>query len=446
MTLSVHDLPASLTSALIRLGPLISTARVFLECASWKHARWSASFVLVAAWWALCLLVTRAWMLGLLALGGAWWQARQERRGLGRIGRPRTVGTEAGIQRTVDDLHILDRLLPGWPSTLPELNTRAAIFIGTTWLSICVLVPGRILIGIAGSVVLCVRAPWFVYLAHTLWRSAYIRWAAYTAWARISGTPLQRSIVPQSVSPPTPTEDDLFLFTVYQNERWWVGLDWTAALLPNERPSWSSAPPACHAVAPPALFALPPGWEWVEKEWSVLVKTTDEHDAERVERPLPATEDSDKEKSGLLAKAAGRFTLDSKHEKPVEATEEKSNDDDEPDPEPLTDADGWVQCDNKWQAGKGKYTRFRRWTRIAVVRPAPAVQTTSVIASLPNHETSYFTRQASETSRSPTRQVKPDSPKEAQVYAQSTAHSPSQLKGSKLSERLKSALGSPSAR
>ncbi|KAJ3539269.1 hypothetical protein NMY22_g4819 [Coprinellus aureogranulatus] len=40
--------------------------------------------------------------------------------------------------------------------------------------------------------------------------------------------------------------------------------------------------------------------------------------------------------------------------------------------EPFTDPDGWVYGDNKWenQSNKGgisKYTRFRRWTRIAVL-------------------------------------------------------------------------------
>lgn len=41
--------------------------------------------------------------------------------------------------------------------------------------------------------------------------------------------------------------------------------------------------------------------------------------------------------------------------------------------ERYTDADGWVYGDNKWEntsdrGGMGKYTRFRRWTRIAVLR------------------------------------------------------------------------------
>ncbi len=33
-------------------------------------------------------------------------------------------------------------------------------------------------------------------------------------------------------------EDVVYQFSIFENQRWWVGLDWTAALLPQERPSW----------------------------------------------------------------------------------------------------------------------------------------------------------------------------------------------------------------
>lgn len=32
--------------------------------------------------------------------------------------------------------------------------------------------------------------------------------------------------------------DVVYQFSIYENQRWWVGLDWTAALLPQERASW----------------------------------------------------------------------------------------------------------------------------------------------------------------------------------------------------------------
>ena len=33
------------------------------------------------------------------------------------------------------------------------------------------------------------------------------------------------------------TETD-YSFVLYENQRWWLGLDWTTNLFPNERPAW----------------------------------------------------------------------------------------------------------------------------------------------------------------------------------------------------------------
>ena len=39
-----------------------------------------------------------------------------------------------------------------------------------------------------------------------------------------------------------PEQDEvIFKFVIMENQRWWVGLDWTQALLPSERPPWSVA-------------------------------------------------------------------------------------------------------------------------------------------------------------------------------------------------------------
>ncbi|GAA5978781.1 hypothetical protein JCM11641_006174 [Rhodosporidiobolus odoratus] len=85
-------------------------------------------------------------------------------------------------------------------------------------------------------------------------------------------------------------EDVQVQFTVFENQRWWVGLDWTHALLPGERASWTD--PANNPANPPSSFTLPPPsvaytpsptktdplsrlkqtteWRWLYPEWSVL--------------------------------------------------------------------------------------------------------------------------------------------------------------------------------
>jgi len=69
-----------------------------------------------------------------------------------------------------------------------------------------------------------------------------VRWAVYRSWAELTGLPIPSQIpaptataafAAQSANT-TVTAQLRFAFTVYENQRWWMGLDWTAALLPGE--------------------------------------------------------------------------------------------------------------------------------------------------------------------------------------------------------------------
>lgn len=91
-------------------------------------------------------------------------------------------------------------------------------------------------------------------------------------------------------SVPTTSEPLYFRFELQENQRWWMGLDWTSALLPQERPSWCDA--YLNPSSPPSGFGLPsestmylpeprkgdPGgrskrisrWRWLDEDWSVV--------------------------------------------------------------------------------------------------------------------------------------------------------------------------------
>ncbi|KAF9051007.1 hypothetical protein BDZ89DRAFT_1056904 [Hymenopellis radicata] len=351
--------PTPLVAALLRVGPVVRVVRRCAEVGSWRGGKWYSSWLAVAGWWAFCV-GARVTIIGALAILALF------------ISPPlpasqKTHGTEDALQRTVDDILLLSSLLPHLPQSFPpSLTVRAAVVLYVIWVAIGFIVPGRMLLGAGGTLILCWRAPWFCYITGTLWRSAWVRWGIYTLWSRISGRPLP---VPTHsddsfLSSSSSDEDaDRFLFTIYENQRWWMGIDWTAALLPNERPSWCSS--SLLPVQPPAAFALPPGWVWEEPEWSVIVHTEEGTAATREVRSLPS------EDEGLLAKAAGRV----KHERSATLLfdDPKPNEEDEDETEEeLTDADGWVYADNKWEAkgprgGIGKYTRYRRWSRIALL-------------------------------------------------------------------------------
>ena len=154
-----------------------------------------------------------------------------------------------------------------------------------------------------GSVVLTWRAQWARTGREVVWRSAWFRSALSFVWARLSGHASEPILLTNSalITAATKTHSVHFLITIYENQRWWVGLDWTGALLPGERPPWCSA--TMEAVAAPSSFTLPPPtcaylgdgrgglfkhtatWAWSEGEWKVVVKK--EMGTKRVEKEVP---------------------------------------------------------------------------------------------------------------------------------------------------------------
>lgn len=329
------------------------------------------------------------------------------------------VVTEHALQRALSDLHTINALLPSFPPTpyastplLPLVSLlRLCGALYLPYLLLTHLVSLRVLVAITGTVLLTWRAPW----AHTARRiagsSAHIRWAAYRAAAALTGLPLSSSTSPssslaviQSQEGPREGARIRFLFTIHENQRWWVGLDWTSALLPAERAPWSAPAPSTHsshapsAVSPPNSFALPAPsvsyldlggkgrvkrtarWSWEEPEWRVLVRR-EGTGASRVERALPKDEGSaggGGGGGGAVMKAMGRAResfgggaagiVSGKDGKDPQGQKEggtegaKGGKEGKEGGEPwdgdgdevLTDADGWVYGDNKWEGGSTK--------------------------------------------------------------------------------------------
>ncbi|GAA5860516.1 hypothetical protein JCM1840_000283 [Sporobolomyces johnsonii] len=236
------------------------------------------------------------------------------------------------------------------PSTPAPAYTTARLLLTSypSYLLLTYLVPLRYLLLVLGTVAILWQAPFFRTLRTLLWRSAAVRWACRLAlgvlcggkgvreeWARTKsgvGVPgllgrtkyaaaktgvveektVKKARRASSVSKvggegviPEADEDVLagedaesgdegedvqIQFTVFENQRWWVGLDWTHALLPGERASWTD--PSSNPSNPPSSFLLPPPqivyipsptptdpnsrlkktteWRWLDPEWRVL--------------------------------------------------------------------------------------------------------------------------------------------------------------------------------
>ncbi|KAF8972946.1 Peroxin/Dysferlin domain-containing protein [Flammula alnicola] len=397
----LSSVPPALTLALVQLAPCISACKAIIQVSSWSTS-WYHSWLALASWWAVCLFLDKTLRRFLPFVVFAFLALAQRRQKIQTLQIPTT---EYALRNVITDLTIIQSLLPSLPplsTAIPKLF-RAVVILYIPYLALSFFVSFRVICAIVGTILLTWRAPWAIVLRATIWRSAWFRWSAYKAWAVLSGEalpPPTMSLQPTANSS-NPVQSLRFLFTVYENQRWWMALDWTAALLPGERPSWCSS--SQHPINPPNAFTLPENttvylpdenggrlkrtatWKWEEPEWRVIVHK-DGDSLSRVERPLPSVKEENTNSSRLL-KAAGRLresgslgsvntsaALDANKSFGGSADVEHTSDDSKEtaDEEPLTDADGWVYGDNKWEAqsnrgGLGKYTRYRRWTRIAVV-------------------------------------------------------------------------------
>lgn len=433
----VSATPPPLTLHLVPLAPYIHRVRRLADILSWS-APWEESVLVLALWWSLCLfsdltlkcapllslfpahLFARFFLpvAVLFVLGLRHWSDPV-------ASAPPPLATESLIHALVDDLAAIHALLPDQSFPSPSLTLiRIAAFLYLPYLVLTYLVPLRICIAIAGTLVLIHRAHWARNARAALARSAHLRWASYHLYALLSGAPLPAPPTPSpppeyasrpasgatvyttapshpddDPSAPRPSPPLRFLFTVYENQRWWVGLDWTAALLPGERPSWCSASQL--PLPPPSTFSLPSSttsfvpvgkhgrakrvarWTWEEPEWRVVVRKEGHDGLFRVEKTPPKDKESpdDSGTAARMLRAARR--RDSSGSGPSESPErDKKPPADQHVPDPsiisaheddiVTDPDGWVYGDNKWEGasskgGMGKYTRYRRWTRIAIL-------------------------------------------------------------------------------
>lgn len=170
-------------------------------------------------------------------------------------------------------------------SFTPQRAGRAAPVYHTAWFAITSypvyllltwFVPMRMILLAVGSVGILWNAPFFINARSILWQSAAVRWSCRILisllrggrglkkeWSRTKsgvGIPSLLGRLKGSKGEERPVKarsnssldgiveegkeeivegDDVKLqFTVFENQRWWVGLDWTHALLPGERASW----------------------------------------------------------------------------------------------------------------------------------------------------------------------------------------------------------------
>jgi len=339
--------------------------------------------------------------------------------------------TEQVIAQALTDLDVIHNLIlplkieEGFPTEFTwHERRRLFAFLTVPYLCITYIVPVPVLIASFGTLLLTWRSPWLRTTRRVITRSAHMR-ALYRQTAGfISGNysvPLTFSKFKASTARVEPEQEKRvkhhrFLFAILENQRWWVGIDWTAALLPSERPSWcapTTATPLAQAAAgshaqnpaihsplpPPSSFALPSStslilpspfgtgyvkrtakWKWEEGgEWEVIVHKEGEPAPKRFRPPsiskspqtggtgaaAPEPEEGRGSRflKGHLSKLSiGTVTPSASVSSPappgesgvVDGDEQTAKVVSEDDENLVTDPEGWIYGDNKWENLSGK--------------------------------------------------------------------------------------------
>lgn len=149
-----------------------------------------------------------------------------------------------------------------------------------------------------------------------------------------------------------------FTFSLYENQRRWIGIGWTYSMLAYERAAWTDE--QLNPVPPKEKYKLPEveggmaRWQWVPgSRWEVGDGGDDD---EASGKP----NDASKLRKRAVSTASRKSNASSK----TDTTESTDDDRDR-------ESRAWIYYDNKWLNGRrgvdgwGRYTRRRRWVRDA---------------------------------------------------------------------------------
>ncbi|KAG9307486.1 hypothetical protein G9A89_017316 [Geosiphon pyriformis] len=371
--------PTSITRVLTYTTPLIHFFSYFLSLVTWQASNPSESCLLVAIWWTMCLFPRELIVFGIHVILIAWiswrWVEKGKRE---RLGKPSSLASsisQLDLNRTVQEIQNISEKLTDWHALVKDIDQHinwsnpaqtqivilGLLYSYPVWVFMNYFVPLTWIFLVSGTLALVWNSPWFKVIRYALMQSPLFRGIigfliGFIWGGRLNqkgrgfsvGTLVRKAKEQQKKLAKKTTRDDsktsadlVFRFVLYENQRWWLGLDWTTNLFPNERPPWSDEyneptnnknsfqlpPPSIQLTASPdepnMLIRKTEEWRWVDSEWWVDL-------------------DGD------------------------------------------VDKEGWEYADNRWKhfSGKGgfrRYTRRRKW-----VRAAQLVETIEKIQNSPN--------------------------------------------------------------
>ncbi|CAH01863.1 PEX28-32 family peroxisomal membrane protein [Kluyveromyces lactis] len=342
----LNSTPPTVSKALVKLYPYLVVCNEFLGLLTWTSDDIWKSVLMVICYIAVILyfqVVVR--YFGHFLFVGLLW---------GYSALDTFVETTIKEKPTLDDIvHIISCVYTKADLLLSPLSVWTGNDIKRILLTMAFLSPVYVIVSIfifssqklvliAGVYVLTYHSSWSVVTRRLLWKLKVVRLLVfYITGLDLSGVnkhqggifaAVHKKVKNLSSSSIGTDADDgkpiRFTYVLYENQRRWLGIGWTANMLTYERSSWTDE--FLNEAPSPEQFKLPEeasgmAWRWVDKTWR-----------------LDMTND-------------GAIQLSSTRPKTTAS--------------PGAD-DGFIYYDNTWKKPStedsfSKYTRRRRWIRTA---------------------------------------------------------------------------------
>ncbi|GBC14347.2 integral peroxisomal membrane peroxin-domain-containing protein [Rhizophagus irregularis DAOM 181602=DAOM 197198] len=308
----LYSTPPSITRVLTYTSPFVHFFSYFLSLVTWSTGNPSESCLLVAAWWTICLYPTEIIIYGthiLLLVWIGWkWVEKGKSEKLGKPSSASKSTSQLDLNRTVSEIHTISDKLTSFHALINLIRSNVDWTNSSQTQKVYGIVHGNL--SQQGE-----RGGFSVRAFGTLISKAKEQQKKLAGKKDNNNKDENKTCT-----------DLIFRFVIYENQRWWLGLDWTTNLFLNERPAWSDE--YNEPTNPKSSFELPPTTTISEtpEDSNVLIKKTMEWKWENSDWWIDYDGD--------------------------------------------VDNDGWQYADNRWnnlssKSGFRKYTRRRKWVRTA---------------------------------------------------------------------------------
>ncbi|ANZ75739.1 BA75_02999T0 [Komagataella pastoris] len=289
-------------SALNGSFPLLLLIDHFLSFATWtnKDPYYNflciSVFITIVKYWGLVSFYGLPLLLAIIFSSTAWFTQMIYRDSKEPPTLEEIVDTLSNINTKFDAL--LEPL-----TRMKKLNSRQLfkLFIGVFALSpmyifamTSILSTKQAILSL-GVLLLSYHSSWNIATRRLLWRSLYIRkLIAVTTGlpvglhAQLSATQLARGLSSAEHTSDMSLQEKIVTFQVFENQRRWLGVDWSCYLLPFERSAFTNEfLEECHGLTQfefppiPTTSSRPDGkvlimkWSWADPDWSLDLNFND---------------------------------------------------------------------------------------------------------------------------------------------------------------------------